>query len=316
VVEALSVGLPVVSRAGQSQRCHQGSGWLAECGLADCVARDTEGYVAKATALASDAPARCALRARLETTLADGLSQREFKRWFAGFLRPEAVPPSPRYIFHHMPKTGGTSTRQIFSHWFNIVGDYRAPWSSTLPEPRDLGRLGPDDMLCGHFGAEMAAIDDRYPEARDTETWRRITFVRDPLETALSTYFFEKAKRGAYDDTYEPRPIGEFLRTYGGLYKAHFSCTEDNWREALQRYWFIGTLERLDECIAWLARALGKPIPEDIDMLNVTERLETPDPADVAAFVERNRLEFDMYREISAQLATRLGEPEIERMHT
>jgi hypothetical protein len=229
--------------------------------------------------------------------------QKAFRDWLPAFLhRGVALEPPPRYLFHHMPKTGGISTRKMFETWFRVVRDYREPWGPNDPPPVDLDTLGPDDLLVGHYATDGVPLARRYPEVADTTRWRRISFVRDPLDLALSYYFFERAVRPGSDPGFRPKSLRRYLREYRGMYLTHFECGPDNWREALERYWFIGTLERLPECMDWLARALGKPPLEKIRHDHAMPRDETPDEEDVAVFVRNMAVEFEMYRWISERL--------------
>lgn len=311
-VEALSTGLPVVARACASQRGHQAAGWLAAFGLADLVAADTAAYVALAVALAGDPARRRDLVQRIGAGRAAALAQAPFLHWLADHLAGGIAPPAPapRYMFHHMAKTGGTSLRKMLAAWFWNVNDYREPWSTTLPAPQDLSVLTPRHLLCGHFAADGMPLLERYPELADTTAWRRICFLRDPFETALSIWFFERANRGKHDPDYVVQPLGEFLRSYEGHYLGHFECTPETWRETLERYWFIGTLERLGECMAFLAEALDQPPPETILQHNRTARDPdlVLDPADVADFTRRMAVEFEIYRHVSARLDRQLKE--------
>ncbi|MEM6823644.1 MAG: glycosyltransferase [Pseudomonadota bacterium] len=314
VVEALLSGLPAVTHAGSSQRCYQGSGWLRAAGLEDCVAPTRKAYVDIAARLAEDRQARQSLARQAEAGIETALRQDDFVAWLGNYLAAPRATPAPRYVFHHLPKAGGTSTRRVLSRWFNIVGDYREPWATVLPKKRNLAELGTGDLLAGHFAADTMPLGDRYPELSDTRAWRKICFVREPLDLALSIYFFDKARRGKFDKDFRPKPLGQFLRDSRGFYLQHFECDADTWREALDKYWFIGTLERFEECVLYLADVLGKPPPEEMPVLNVTERAETPLAEDIRIFTKNNRVEFDMYREINARLSKTLGEPILDRL--
>ncbi|MEM9496469.1 MAG: glycosyltransferase [Pseudomonadota bacterium] len=308
-VEALQCGLPVVAMQCSTQRGHQAAGWLIEFGLADLVAKSDRGYVKIAVDLAQDSAARSALTEQIAGTRKKAMGQHVFSQWFESYLlpKPDAV-TEPRYLFHHMPKTGGTSLTRVLSHWFNVVHDYRAPWAYIMPEQLDLDTLGPGDILCGHFGADTAPLGERYPETLDPTRWRRITFLRDPLERAISIHAFEKDLRLGYDQTYEPIPLGEYLRSNEGIFLKHFECDETNWREALEGYWFIGTLERLGESLDYLAAQLGKPAPDFIPHDNTSSRGEQVSEEDIAIFRANNAVEYEIYDAAAARLDALLRE--------
>jgi predicted O-linked N-acetylglucosamine transferase (SPINDLY family) len=68
--EALWMGVPVVTLAGDRHAGRVGASLLHQVGLDDLVARDADDYVAKAAALARDAARRTTLRATLRARVA------------------------------------------------------------------------------------------------------------------------------------------------------------------------------------------------------------------------------------------------------
>ena len=67
--DALWMGVPVVSLAGQTAVGRGGLSILSNLGLADLVARDPDQYVAIAAALAGNLPHLCELRATLRNRM-------------------------------------------------------------------------------------------------------------------------------------------------------------------------------------------------------------------------------------------------------
>jgi hypothetical protein len=319
VVEALAQGLPVVTLAGRTQRGLQGASWARAFGLDDLVARDVDGYVAAAVALARDPARRRDARARIASRLRPGPPPFADPARYGHALGdallalarergiPAALEGEVRYVFHHMPKAGGTTCRAVFRRWFRERAEYRRPWATSgFPAPIDLDSLEADEILSSHFESDIAAfrLKNRHPRILEDPRFRLFTLVRDPLEIALSTHAFELAMRQP-DETWSPLPLGEYLRTASGAFLLHFDCTADDWRQVLDRYWFIGTLDRLEECLAFLAREMGKPLGE-VPRLNETPRAEQPDPADVETFRRNNRLDYEIYEEIRTRLDRRL----------
>ena len=319
VVEALTAGCPVVTCRFPTQRGIQGAGWLEAFGLGAWVSETVEDYAQTAVTLLQDPEQRRNYVEIADSNRDKALAQEEFSAWFADYLKtlvegiPEPDEP-PRYLFHHMAKTGGTAIRKMFSTWFDITNNYREPWSTTPPERLEIDDIGPNGMLSGHFNRDGAALNALYPETLDTSRWRRITFVRDPLETALSYYFFERDFRPKYDTDFQALSLSDYLRTYPSMYLEHFECTEANWREAIDGYWFIGTLERLEDCMDYLADVLEQPpLPRPFPRLNETLRDLVPSAEDIEIFTETAAIEFEMYREICARLAERLGEQPLDQ---
>lgn len=275
----------------------------------------------RALGLAGAAAAPDKAARRLATLLDEGSPPpdapraRDVAKWLTGRVEgARGYPPAPRYLFHHMPKTAGTSFRFMLARWFDVTLDYKKWFAPEVPPPLDLSAVPPGGMLVGHFGSDQMPLGARYPETLDASRWRRITFVRDPLARALSWHAFETAIRPRHDPDFVPVSLSEFLRTAPSGYLEHFECDTGTWREALDGYWFIGTVERFDECIDYLAKELGKPRIPTLHFHRTAGKFD-PDPQDVACFMERMKVEFDIYREISRRLSERLGGPAPETLH-
>lgn len=308
-LEALQTGLPVVAMQAKTQRGHQAAGWLVEFGLQDLIAKSKPDYRRIAVSLAGDPNRRADFSKAAIAAKPEAAAQGAFAEWLAEFLCPPPAPgPEPRYLFHHMPKTGGTSIRSVFSQWFELIHDYRQPWAPHMPPKLNLKYVGPETMICGHFAADLAPLSTRYPETMDTNRWRKISFVRDPLEQAISTHYFEKKRRADYDSDFVPNTLSQDLRNFQGTFQRYFECQDGNWREALDRYWFIGTLERMPECMAYLACQMGKPMPQTVPHKNATSRDEEIRDEDIAIFRENNAVDYEIYAAVSERLDKLLGE--------
>ena len=164
------------------------------------------------------------------------------------------------YVFHHIPKCGGTTSRHAFKKWFRVVGDYRTDVSPEATEfflknTLDLSSLDEDCLLTGHFELEGAHLHQRYPEILSNDRFRLITFVRDPLEVAQSLYFYERATRHPYPY----HSLSERLDSLENYMASIFPCTEDNYKSVIDRYFFVGLTECLQESFDILARMIDKP---------------------------------------------------------
>lgn len=87
--EALWMGVPVVTRKGNSFLSRMGESILTNAGLDDWVARDANDYVARACAFARDEPLLSGIRAQMRENLLESplFDHRRFARDFAAMLR-------------------------------------------------------------------------------------------------------------------------------------------------------------------------------------------------------------------------------------
>ncbi len=326
VAEALEAQCPTVTLSGDTERGQRGADILSSFNIQNGIAYTVDDYCNLAVRYCSVPESLTSFREVLKVNCTPALfdiHKQEFSNWFGQFLLSTTAANGEgnstilltehgsKYLFHHMPKTGGTTVVSILSNWFNFKGDYQKPWSRTISDPSesiDLDTVGSDDIICGHFQVgDGTNLKRRYPKVLEDRRWRLLTVVRDPLEIALSLYFFEAANRQKFDPSFEPTSVDEFLSKMKTPLARHFDCTEDNWRVALDRYWFIGTLERINESFILLADELGKPRPEHIPHLNASKRESIPSSASIAAFRERNALDYMIYSEINKRLEERIA---------
>ncbi|MBM7069041.1 glycosyltransferase [Actibacterium sp. 188UL27-1] len=313
LTDALRHRTPVVALAGQTVRQRQGAGLLTILGLDQMITRSVDGYVRLARELVKDLTKRKDQSGMVTRALNRSRDQEPLQTWLRDNLvgRTGPVTCTAKYVFHHLPKTGGSTVKDVLGTWFDLVEDYRAGWGFQMPPKQDLQALRPDQLLCGHYSVDPLPLSIRYPETTDPEKWRLITFVRDPLSRSLSTYHFERERRKDQDKSYEIQAVGEWLRNAPAGLQRHFECGEDDWEAALDRYWFIGTLERLPECLAYLAYQFGKPAPKIVPHANPTAYApdQTPNADDIAAFFHNNATDIEIYSGICQRLEMRLTAP-------
>ena len=201
---------------------------------------------------------------------------------------------SPVYVFHHIPKCGGTSLNYLLKQWFVLIKEYRSGLTGEYPERIDIKRLTSAHCLSGHFETEGYYLHQRYPELLTSEKYRIFTFVRDPLQVRLSLYRYEKKHYGLAGQSVE-----ENLLSQSNYLANRFPVTIDTYKEIIDRYFFIGILEEVQDCINNLAKIIGKktcPLPwhnktsggyfSDSDKIS---------DAVIDEFKEKNRLDYMVY---------------------
>ena len=99
------------------------------------------------------------------------------------------------FVFHHLPRCGGTSLRKSLGTCKNVYTDYRILWGKLYPPKYDLTKLGKDDCLAGHFELEGRHIFQRYPAIETDRRYKIFSFIRDPLDLCISLYYYQM-KRG------------------------------------------------------------------------------------------------------------------------
>lgn len=163
-------------------------------------------------------------------------------------------PSSPVTVFHHIPKCGGTSILDALAQWFVLVPDYGSGWTGYYPRKLNIELLRSAQCLCGHFELEGNHLHQRYPQVFESDRYRVITFVRDPLEAKLSLYRYEKENNVSNASSVE-----DHLMSRPNYIADRFPATEENYREIIDRYLFVGILEAGQESLDLLAGMLGKP---------------------------------------------------------
>ncbi|MEO1145866.1 MAG: hypothetical protein AAFY26_09735 [Cyanobacteria bacterium J06638_22] len=210
-------------------------------------------------------------------------------------LRDRLAPKSPVYVFHHIPKCGGTSLNQVLEDWFTVVRDYRVGFTDTYPPKADLAQLRSTQCLCGHFELEGQLLHQRYPEVWEGDRYHVFTFIRHPLDLQLSLF--------RYAERHNPKPnrtLEKHLVRRPNYIASLLDATPDNYKAVLDRYFFIGVLEHGQESVDRLAQMLGKPT-QTLPWSNQTRSPDTPKKRgltreQIVQFRQANALDYRIYR--------------------
>lgn len=202
------------------------------------------------------------------------------------------APNDPLYVFHHIPKCGGTSMLEVLRTWFITIEDYRTSWTTSHSAPADLRSLCTLHCLCGHFELEGVHLHQRYPEVFSSERYKVFTFVRDPLQLQLSLFRYEKEHAGPSIS------LEEHLSFRPNYIASILPATAENYKQIIDRYFFVGILEEKQLSLDILASLLGKR-RKQYPWVNRTSKknggIEEVSSEILARFKRENELDYKIY---------------------
>lgn len=208
---------------------------------------------------------------------------------------------SPRFVFHHLPKTGGVSVRRALADWFYRLPDYRTrvdpndfDSERVTPEPRSVDDMGPWDCLVGHFDEPGTYLHERYPSVLQSRDFFLFTFVRHPLQLQLSLYNWEK-KKGKDFGVHE---LQEELLQRPNYLAQRIPCGEGDWESVMRRYHFVGTTGDLQGSFDRLASRLGLPqvVMPHLNQSRTKRQLPKFEDGFLEAFERANAVDYAIYR--------------------
>ena len=223
-------------------------------------------------------------------------------------------------IFLHIPKTAGTSLRDIIERNF----DEKAIFTIDGKNPRESIKLfnslksadkASFSLVQGH--GEFGAIKD-LPQKQI----KYITFVRNPVERVLSyySYILSDSFKRPQAEVAESMSLKKYLISKcdwqmnnhqtrmiaGNVPPEYGACNEEVLERAknniISHFHFVGIAERFDESILTMSKFLGWKIPF-YKKLNITRKRITQDTLDEEKHLieKENRLDLELYEFIRSR---------------
>lgn len=209
----------------------------------------------------------------------------------------ESLKKNPAYIFHHIMKCGGSSVNKVLGKWFNMEYEVVNPGDNInnyIKFRYNTERIFSDVCITGHFQGEGHFLHQRYPESLEKKNeFRVFTFLRDPLKFRISLYYYIRNSGGMNDTS-----LKDFTEVFPDYISSLIPCNKDNYKEVLDRYFFIGIVEELQESMDILAGLINKK-KISVPFENVSqkdEQLSDLNEEVVNSFIKSNELDYSIYR--------------------
>ena len=155
-------------------------------------------------------------------------------------------------------KCGGTSVVITLDKWFKVMFDHTEDPNGLYQDLNDyyrykynLENFHSDTCLVAHFQFDGFFLSQRYPEAlKRPGEFKTFTFIRDPLQLVISLYYYGRKRIH--------RSLENFIMGEENFLAKRFPCNEENYKDVLDRYFFIGIVEKMQESFDRLADLTSK----------------------------------------------------------
>ncbi|MBL0109237.1 MAG: hypothetical protein IPP52_18665 [Ignavibacteria bacterium] len=118
----------------------------------------------------------------------------------------------------------------------------------------NLLNLSSDTCIVSHFQYDGVFLHQRYPElVANKDEFKIFTFIREPLNFRASHYYYTKN-----DEWNTGYSLKQVISNDANLISKLITCNENNFREILDRYFFIGIVEKVQESFDKLAELVHK----------------------------------------------------------
>jgi len=206
-----------------------------------------------------------------------------------------------RIIFHHIPKTAGTTIRTILRKQVSSKEIF-PPYFQYQIEDTPLLELSQHKLIWGHF------LFSRFKGI----SGKRITFLRDPVERVLSAHRYYKQRadqkrRMSKDHICPPGDPVKVLRNNQCKYlssldiynpafsdKQHLESAKYNLQN---NFFFVGITEDIDNAYRILCKLLGSTPPDSVPRRNVTKKQRESYPESLIHEIKkRNSEDIKLYQ--------------------
>ena len=220
--------------------------------------------------------------------------------------------PNKPIIVSHIPKTAGTSVRELFAKWYggNLLLHYK---DGKRPAKHDLVNppiAGKPVAIYGHFTRNRGmGIEKYYPEVEQF-----VTIFREPLDRAISGYFFKTrdpimrrafwgTSRLTLDQYVSQRPNKFILSQHGRIDNfLPLGINRSNFKDVLHSHFVeVGVANKLSESMRRIAKKLGFEFdPNDLEHLNTSKRTAEVSHDAAAIFKKHHEFEYDIYNYVNS----------------
>lgn len=198
----------------------------------------------------------------IRTELRPSVSERPLK---VRTSKPLKTVKPPQLISVHIPKTAGSSFRRFLESLYG--SSLRCLYTEEETAPRHIPKLQiAKKVRCLHGHFQATAFDEMYPRTR------KITWLRDPVERVVSSYY--------QYHRWPPEPDGSpFLR---GLIEEGWSVLDFARSDEMvqqvrwyfngipfEKFFFVGITEHYDASLRMLCHLLNVKQPENLKNANI-----------------------------------------------
>lgn len=185
-----------------------------------------------------------------------------------------AAADEPAFVFNHLPKSYGSSLRVLLAGGFSMVEDHTRfldVEGVIRDTPVDTSRLTADTIFAGHLCHGDFLLQRRYPEIWANPRFKIFTYLRNPLDTAISNFLHvtERYPEVVAADPELYASVDEYVRRMNNPIAERLGCTRENMDAVLGRYFFIGVAEKHHESLPRLLDAMERQLAQAPDSITV-----------------------------------------------